>query len=164
MSELNYAKIIETCLEQEKLLRFDHFSNQDALNLGCFVARRAAQSGFAMAVSIRKLNGNIVFQHCSDGTTLNNENWIRRKFNTVALTEGCSLRAWASSIVKGQDLAAQGLDAKDYALCGGGFPIRLTTGEVVAVLIVSNLPHLEDHAFLVDTLCEYLSICDVPRT
>ena len=164
MSELNHAALVQTCLEQEKLLRFDHFSNQDALDLGCFVARRAAQAGFAMAVSIRKLNGNIIFQHCSDGTTLNNENWIRRKFNTVALTEGCSLRAWASSLVKGQDLAAQGLNSKDYALCGGGFPIRLTTGETVAVLIVSNLPHLEDHAFLVDTLCAYLNLPNVPRT
>ena len=158
MSEINHAKIIETCLEQEKLLRFDHFSNQDALDLGCFIAHRAAQAGFAMAVSIRKLNGNIIFQHCSDGTTMNNENWIRRKFNTVCLTEGCSLRAWASSIVKNQDLTAQGLDAKDYALCGGGFPIRLKTGEMAAVLIVSNLPHLEDHAFLIDALCDYLGV------
>lgn len=158
MSEINYSQIIETTMQQERLLRFDRFTNKDAWNLGAFIVRRAEEKGVAMAVSIRKLNGNIVFQHCSDGTTMNNENWIRRKFNTVRLTEGCSLRAWASSIVKNQDLAAQGLDSKDYALCGGGFPIKLKTGEMVAALIVSNLPHLEDHAFLIDALCDYLGV------
>jgi len=158
MSEINYSQIIETTMQQERLLRFDRFTNKDAWNLGAFIVRRAEEKGVAMAVSIRKLNGNIIFQHCSDGTTMNNENWIRRKFNTVRLTEGCSLRAWASSIVKNQDLAAQGLDSKDYALCGGGFPIKLKTGEMVAALIVSNLPHLEDHAFLIDALCDYLGV------
>ncbi|MBR5288165.1 MAG: heme-binding protein [Clostridia bacterium] len=121
MSDIDYRQIMEITLQQEKLLRFSRFTNRDAWELGSFIVRRAAdEMGIAMAVSIRKPNGNIVFQHCTDGTTMNNENWIRRKFNTVCLTEGCSLRAWASSIVKNQDLAAQGLDSKDYALCGGG--------------------------------------------
>ena len=162
MSTMDYKQIADIALQQENLLRFDRFTNKDAWNLGAFLVQRAEKQGVAMAVSIRKLNGNIVFQHCSDGTTMNNENWIRRKFNTVCLTEGCSLRAWASSIVKNQDLAAQGLDAKDYALCGGGFPIKLKTGEMIAVLIVSNLPHLQDHAFLIGALSEYLSVKDVP--
>lgn len=164
MNEIHHAQIVSITLEQEARLRFAHFSNKDAFALGCFIAEKAEAAGVAMAIAIRKLNGNIVFQYCSAGTTLSNEKWMRRKFNTVALTEGCSLRAWASSILKGQDLAAQGLDPMDYALCGGGFPIRLVSGELVAVLTVSNLPHLEDHAFLVDALCEYLSATDVPRT
>ena len=163
MSNVDYAQIIKTALEQEALLRFDHFSHQDAFDLGCFIVRRAQKMGFAMATAIRKLNGSIVFQYLTDGTTLSNENWMRRKFNTVALTEGCSLRAWASSELKKQDLAAQGLDAKDYALCGGGFPIRLKSGELAAVVTVSNLPHLEDHAFLIDALSEYLGVSGIPR-
>lgn len=162
MNELNYAGIIETALKQEKLLRFNRFTSGDAMKLGCFIAARAEEAGMAMAVSIRKLNGSIVFQFLSEGTTKSNENWMRRKFNTVQLTEGCSLRAWAASILKNQDLAAQGLTTADYALCGGGFPIRLKTGELVAVVTVSNLPHLEDHAFLVSALSEWLGVSDVP--
>ncbi len=159
---IDHAAIVQIAAQQEAMLRFDRFTNEDAFNLGCFIVRRAKDMGIAMAISIRKLNGNIIFQHCSDATTLNNENWMRRKFNTVCLTEGCSLRAWASSVVKNQPLAAQGLDEKDYALCGGGFPIRLKSGEMVGVLIVSNLPHLQDHAFLVDALREYLHADGVP--
>lgn len=163
MSEINHAQLIETTLQQENLLRFERFTNKDAWTLGCFLVRRAEKTGVDMAISIRKPNGNVIFQHCMDGTTLSNENWIRRKFNTVRLTEGCSLRAWASSMVKNQNLAAQGLEEKDYALCGGGFPIKLKSGEMIAVLIVSNLPHLEDHAFLTGALSEYLDVNDMPR-
>jgi len=159
---IDYERIVSVTKTQEEQLRFDRFTNEDAWNLGSHVVGRAKEKGVNMAVSIRKPNGNIVFQYCSCGTTLNNENWMRRKFNTVALTEGCSLRAWASSLLKGQDLAAQGLSTIDYALCGGGFPILLKTGELAAVLVVSNLPHLEDHAFLIDALCDYLNISDVP--
>lgn len=162
MNDMNYAQIVQTAREQENLLRFDRFSNKDALQLGCFIAGRAADAGVDMAIAIRRMNGNIVFQYCSPGTTLSNEQWMRRKFNTVNLTEGSSLRAWASSILKGQDLAAQGLSPVDYALCGGGFPIRLKSGEMVGVLTVSNLPHLQDHAFLVEALSAYLGMDDVP--
>lgn len=159
---IDYERIVSIAKTQEDMLRFDRFTNKDAFDLGCFIADLAEKQGVGMAVAIRKVNGNVVFQYCSPGTTLSNENWMRRKFNTVALTEGCSLRAWAASILKGQDLAAQGLDSKDYALCGGGFPIRLKTGEFVAVVTVSNLPHLEDHAFLVKALSQWLSVQNVP--
>ena len=50
----------------------------------------------------------------------------------------------------------------DYALVGGGFPIRLKSGELVAVAVVSAFPHYEDHQFIVDALAEYLGIDDVP--
>ena len=149
MANENYAQIIETTKKQEALLRFDHFSNRDAWELGAFLAGRVHDRKIEMAISIRKLSGSIVFQYLTDNTTLSNQQWMQRKFNTVCLTEGCSLRAWASSIVKNQDLAAQGLDSKDYALCGGGFPIKLKTGEMVAVLIVSNLPHMVDRKSVV---------------
>jgi len=45
---------------------------------------------------------------------------------------------------------------------GGGFPIRLKTGEMVAVLIASNLPHQMDHQFLVDGLAQYLDLENIP--
>lgn len=64
--------------------------------------------------------------------------------------------------MRGKDLAAHVLDTNDYALVGGGFPIRLKTGELVAVAVVSAFPHYEDHQFIVDALAEYLGIDDVP--
>lgn len=152
----NYAQIIAIAKEQEALLRFDHFTADDAWDLGAFLVRRVRSAGIEMAVSIRKLNGHILFQHCTQGTTLSNQKWMNRKFNTVVLTEGCSLRAWANLCDRGQTPQDQGVSPEDYAYCGGGFPIRLTGGELVGAVIVSNLPHREDHRFIVSALADYL--------
>lgn len=162
MNTENYASIIETAKKQEELLRFDHFCGRDAWNLGAFLVQRVFDQQIDMAISIRKLNGQILFQHATQNTTLSNQKWMQRKFNTVCLTESSSLRAWATSMLKNQSLADQGLSPMDYAFCGGGFPIRLKSGELVAVLIVSNLPHKEDHRFIVDSLAEWLGVSDVP--
>lgn len=145
------------------MLRFDHFSNKDAWELGSFLVKKVYESGIEMAITIRKLNGNITFQHFTDGTNMNNQNWMRRKFNTVSLVERSSLGAWAESMIKDQPVEEQGLDPKDYVFCGGGFPIWLKSGEIVAVLTVSNLPHLQDHQFVIDGLQEWLKVENVPQ-
>ena len=161
MSE-NYVQIIETTKKQEELLRFDHFSARDAWDLGSFLVNRMFERQIDMAICIRKLNGNTIFHYQTQNTTLSNQQWMQRKFNTVSLTETSSLRAWATSELKGQTLESQGISSADYAFCGGGFPIRLKSGELVAVLIVSNLPHKQDHGFAVEGLSDWLGVSDVP--
>lgn len=163
MDKQEYIRINEIVKQQEQLLRFDHFSNKDAWEFGSYLVKKVYESGIDMAITIRKLNGCIIFQHFTEGTNLNNQNWMRRKFNTVSLTERSSLGMWAESMIKEQPAEEQGLDPKDYVFCGGGFPIRLKSGEIVAVLTVSNLPHLEDHQFLIDGLQEWLQIENVPQ-
>jgi len=103
-----------------------------------------------------------VYQHVTPGATVNNTLWMRRKFNTVMNRERSSLWFTVTSEMRGKDLAAHVLDTNDYALVGGGFPIRLKSGELVAVAVVSAFPHYEDHQFIVDALAEYLGIDDVP--
>ena len=157
----DYRLIADTVLKQESLLRFLHFTEEDAWNLGVFLAERVRSQGLEMAVCIRRISGHILFQHCTKGTTLSNQQWMNRKFNTVVLTEGASLRAWANLMERGQKPEDQGVSALDYAFCGGGFPIRLTGGELVGVAIVSNLPHREDHRFIASALADYLNK-DIP--
>jgi uncharacterized protein (UPF0303 family) len=160
---MDYMKLNDVLLEQEKLLRFSHFMNRDAWDLGVFLVDRVYRSDFDLAIAIRKLNGNILFQHTSGNTNLNNQNWMSRKFRTVALMECSSLRAWAKAAISGEQVSKHGLSDAEYVFCGGGFPICLKTGEIAAVLTVSNLPHHLDHQFIVDSLSEYLKI-DVPKT
>lgn len=162
MGTIDYNKIKEISLKQEEMLRFDHFSNKIAWELGSFLVQHVYEKGIDLAISIQKPNGNIIFQHYTEGTTMNNQNWIRRKFNTVVLTEHCSIRMWASINAAGETAVDQGLNPLDYAFCGGGFPIRLKTGEFVGVLLVSNLPHEQDHQFVIEGLQEWLKVEDVP--
>lgn len=159
----NYAQIAETVKAQEDLLRFDHFTAQDAWALGSRIVSRVYDEGLDMAVCIRKLNGHILFQHCTQGTTLSNQHWMQRKFNTASLTEGASLRAWANLSLKGQTPQDQGASPLEYAYCGGAFPIRLKSGELVGFAIVSNLPHRDDHRFIVRCLAAHLGVDNVPE-
>lgn len=163
MNREDYIKLNEIVLKQEELLRFSRFSNRDAWELGSFLVERVYDQKQELAIAIRKLNGNILFQHVTKGTNLNNQNWMKRKFNTVSLMERSSLGAWATAYINDEQVNTHGLDGKDYIFCGGGFPICLKTGEMVAILTVSNLPHEQDHDFIVKALSEWLHIDQLPE-
>ena len=107
-----------------------------------------------LAVAIRRLNGTSIYQHLTDGTNHINQNWMERKFNTVSYFERSSLGALEA--ISGETVEVHGLAKDKFIFVGGGFPIRLKTGEMVAVLTVSNLHHMDDHKFIVRVLSEYL--------
>ncbi len=148
--------------KQERMLRFEKFDSAVAWELGKAMAERLIAKGLPLAVGIRTATGHELFAYSAAGTTRNNLNWMKRKYNTVLHMEKSSLAAWLDSEINGEDVARHGLDAREYVFCGGGFPIRLVGGELVGVLLSSGLPHLKDHAFLVDLLAEYLQK-DPPR-
>ena len=152
----DFIRLKAEVAQQEKELRFDTFNSSVAWELGCFMVERVRKLGIDLAISIRKLNGNIVFQHVTDGTSMDNQLWMDRKFATVALLEKSSYAAWIQSQISGKVVADHGVSDEDYVFCGGAFPIRLKTGELVGTVIVSNLPHEQDHQFVVDSLTEWL--------
>ena len=162
MNQERYAKLQSVLDEQEKLLCFDRFSNQDAWELGSYLTNKVYNEGIEMAIAIRRMTGSILFQHCTEKTSMNNQNWMTRKFHTVGLMECSSLKAWVKSEVTGETIARHGLSDTEYVFCGGGFPVRLKTGELVAVITVSNLPHQLDHEFITTALSEWLKVQDVP--
>jgi uncharacterized protein (UPF0303 family) len=160
MNETDSAALREILIRQEELVRFSHFTARDAWEVGRFLTERAYEQGVALSICIRRLNGAVLFAHLMEGTTLDNQRWMDRKFRTVSLTEKSSLRVWAEAA--GQTPEDRGLPAGEYAFCGGGFPIRLRTGELAAVATVSNLPHYRDHAFLTSGLAAYLGV-EIPQ-
>lgn len=156
----NELNILE---KQEYFLQFEHFTNNDAYTLGTFMVEYARQKNITIAVSIRLPNGYIAFQHGPDGTNLLNQKWMERKFNTVLLMERSSLRTSLVFEEGRETLGAHGLKEEDYALCGGGFPIRIKDRSGVAgVIIASNLYHIADHEFIIDCLREYLHCPEAP--
>lgn len=149
--------------KQEQLLRFEQFSHEEAFKLGCFMAERAKQNQTTIAVSIRLNNGCTVFQYCPEGTNALNQKWMERKFNTVKLMERSSLLSALSWEKEESNVAIHGLKSEEYALCGGGFPIRVKgTNCVIGAVIASNLYHIADHEFVVDSLKEYLNLPETP--
>ncbi len=157
MKKEKYVELEKEVRKDEESIRFESFSNREALDLGNFLVEKIYSEEIDLAICIRKLNGSILFQHMTEGTSLNNQNWMERKFNTVLLMERSSYGVWAEFNISGKTLADHGLSDFDYAVCGGAFPITLKTGEMVGVVIVSNLPHKKDHEFVVKGLKEWLN-------
>ncbi|MBU3826538.1 MAG: heme-binding protein [Candidatus Anaerobiospirillum merdipullorum] len=158
MEEVGQEKIISTLLMQEERLRLASFDAKLAFSLGCYLAECCLKDKLDMAIAIRRLNGQILFQYMTEGTALSNQIWMQRKFNTVSFCGHSSLYMWAQD----KTPASQGLDERDYAFCGGGFPLCLQSGAFVGVLTVSNLPHIQDHNFMVRHLSDFLQVTDVP--
>lgn len=152
-------EIVET---QEKLLQFDSFTNANAWELGCLMVEEVKKRGIELAICIRKINGNIVFQYATDGTSTINQKWMQRKFNTVSSMEMSSLLATVDANITGNDLTVHAFSKTDFVLCGGGFPVRIKGSGIVMVITVSYLPHEKDHDFIICCLEKYLGI-EVPH-
>lgn len=75
------------------------------------------------------LTGYVLFQYAGESTTVNNQNWMERKFNAVRLMERSSLASRAVAEMTGEGVEECGLSTREYVFCGGGFPIRLKSGE-----------------------------------
>ena len=55
------------------------------------------------------------------------------------------------------------LDPREYAACGGGFPIRIEEVGVIGAVMVSGLDHFSDHDFIIKCVSRYLHVDEVPR-
>ena len=115
------------------------------------------------SISIRLNNGYTVFQYAGDGTNLHDENWLRRKFNTVKTLEKSSLYTYMLLRKNEETMENLFLDEKEYACCGGGFPVRVEEVGVIGAILVSGLDHVSDHDFIVKCVSRYLHIDEVPR-
>lgn len=155
MAETELRKLAEQLLEQEKKLRFSEFSSQTAWKIGSLIVERAKAAGAPIAVDIT-LNGHQLFHFSFEGTSHDNDAWIKRKSNTVNRFGHSSL--YISALVKlGElDLANFGVDRAEYAPNGGSFPLLLQNTGAVGTITVSGLTSEEDHAYVVTAIADYL--------
>lgn len=157
------ADLLDTLRRQERLGVFQHFSEDEAFDLGCMTMAIARAQHAPVVVDIRTPN-RVLFHAALQGSAADNDEWVRRKSNIT-------LRFNQSSLLYGQLLAEKqrgvgpeiGLDLKDYAAHGGSFPIRFSSGGlVVAALTVSGLPQRDDHRMAVEAIAAYLKV-DLPQ-
>ena len=152
---MNGKELYDTCLQQEQDLVFNHFTRDDALELGLSLHHRNADYGTEIAIEIT-MNGLVVFRYFPEGTSADNGLWLARKRRTVELMEMSSLRFLGWLQMNGETLADRKLDPNEYAAGGGGFPIRVKGVGVIGSICVSGLAHEEDHKLIADTIAVYL--------
>jgi len=146
--------------EQEMKLQFYSFSNDDAVAIGLSIFDACKRAGKSLAINIL-FNDFQLFRCSMEGTNTENDWWMGKKLNTVRRCGVSSKRAELEVLTGERPVEEWQKDEESYALCGGGFPIRIRGAGVCGCILTSNLPDVEDHQFTVDALSEFLGV-EVP--
>lgn len=146
-------EFLDSLKQQEADLRLSSFDLEDAYTLGTMLREAGKKEPEPIAVRI-VLDGLIVYQSFLPGTGLSNSQWMDRKYATVCQSRHSSLRAAVERELNGIQEPWQS-DEEQFAFCGGGFPL-VVDGKFRGAVIVSGLPHLEDHRCLTDTMAAFL--------
>ncbi len=145
-------ELLRALEDDERRLRFSRFTNDDAIALGLALLDEARASSAAVTLDVRR-NGQQLFHAALDGTSADNDEWVRRKNNVVD-------RFGHSSFYVGTLCRLQGgtiedvflLDPREYAAHGGAFPVIVDGVGVVGTVTVSGLPQADDHRMVVRVL------------
>lgn len=147
-------EILTELLTQEEELQFHHFNNATAWELGNLIKVAAEKLSVSVSIDVYAFE-QVVFSYAMPGTSKDQQDWIRRKRNSV-------MRFGHSSYYQGQYNAAKNrdfetipyLDPKEYCAHGGSFPIRLKNCGIIGAVTVSGLPQETDHQLAVDAMRE----------
>ncbi|MEI3200296.1 MAG: heme-degrading domain-containing protein [Lachnospiraceae bacterium] len=148
---------------QEEILQFSHFTNEDAWELGSILTSEARRRQLPVAVTIRLNNGYTVFRYAADGTNCHDDDWTDRKFRSVQKLEHSTLHTCMVLKKEEKTLEDWYLDPKEYAACGGGFPIKVEEVGVIGVIVVAGMDPVADHDLIVKCIGRYLHVDEVPR-
>lgn len=139
---------------ENRNLLLDSFTNADAWRLGSRIRDLALERGLGVAIDIWRGEQQL-FHAALDGSSADNDSWLRRKAAVVCRYDAASLLVGYRFIAKGQDFNAQTqLPFQEYAAHGGAVPVRVRGVGLVGTAAVSGLAGTEDHALVVEALRE----------
>ncbi|AFQ48428.1 heme-degrading domain-containing protein [Burkholderia cepacia] len=127
------------------------FDADVARRLGDIAINLASRRGLPIAVGIVG-EAAPLFYCALDGSGTHDCDAIRRRQNTVLRFGISSLEVGARFRRAGWSLQSQGLSDDDYALDGGGVPLRIAGGGIVGAMTIAGLDAERDHALVVESL------------
>jgi uncharacterized protein (UPF0303 family) len=144
-------------LKEEQLLTLPKLDVADAIEIGQIAASFGADQGLPIAVEVRI--GDWIIYHASlPGSSPENDWWIGRKARVVKLKQHSTLFERVLAEERGIDWHKENnLLDETHAIHGGGLPLITQSDGFVGALLISGLPHVEDHLFGVKVLTEFLA-------
>lgn len=144
--------LLQELLTQEEELQLTHFNNQTAWELGNLIKQAAEQRSVAIAFEIYAFE-QVLFSYFMPGTNKDNQDWIRRKRQSVMRFGHSSYYQGQYHAAKNRDFETQPhIDPKEYCAHGGAFPIRIKNSGLIGAVTVSGLPQEIDHQLAVDAM------------
>lgn len=143
---------------QEKELQFTEFNNSISLDLGLMLIEKGKKLSKPISIDITR-NNHQLFHYSFEGSSPDNDEWMKRKNNVVN-------RFYRSSLYVGLKLkiANKSIEEKyllsplEYAPYGGAFPIIVQNAGVIGTITVSGLSQEEDHKLVAETIREFLKL------
>lgn len=133
-------------------LQLEHFTNDDAHRLGLLLLRWAKERDLPIAVDVTR-GTQTVFHAAMDGTSADNDDWIRRKTRAVQRFGVPSLLIGLRPRLAGKHIEDEAwFDERRYSTHGGCFPVLVRGVGMVATVTVSGLTQEGDHALAVEAL------------
>jgi uncharacterized protein (UPF0303 family) len=155
---MNLEQDVARITEQEALLRFKKFDESDAWALGCILRDQALAKSLPMVLDIR-IGTRPMFYFAMPGTTPENPDWVRRKYNSVMRFHKSSYLIGREYELRGAKFdLSRGIDPLEYTNAGGSFPIHIIGTGVIGAVTVSGIPQREDHNFVTQAIAKFLNV------
>ncbi|EOR27008.1 hypothetical protein A499_00675 [Niallia nealsonii AAU1] len=139
-------------MEHEKEAQLITFNIDDSFLLAQRVIELAGEDASKICISIYKGKRELFFL-AGKNTSYENECWIRRKRNVVYHHEKSSMLIRLEYNENEEEYyQTNGLNREEYALAGGGFPVRVMGNGYEGCLTVSGLTMEEDHMLCVNAI------------
>lgn len=143
---------IDVLEAQERNLVLDHADLGSLQSLGRQMSKAAEARDLPIVIQIRA-GARLVYVAALPGSTASNDLWAARKARLTEHFEQSSMLVRLRHERDGQDVHGAHTLAPDlYQAHGGAFPLRARGVGVIGSVVVSGLPQIEDHAFVVEQL------------
>ena len=142
---------------EEEILVLPSLSMADALEIGEIAVGLGLARNLPIAIEVRMENWT-VFHVSLPGSKPENDNWIARKARVVLATENSTMYERVKAEEEGIDwYATYARPVEDYAIHGGGLPLKVFGVGFAGILLISGLPQVQDHLLGVEVLTEFLA-------
>lgn len=137
---------------EEQRYQFDRFNAKTAFEIGCHAVEVMNDNNLDMCIDIHAFDKTL-FHYSSDRCSVNNEDWLKRKRNSVLYfshsTKFLNIKNNNDPMILS---TKYGLPLDRYCITMGGFPIYLKDCGVIGSICVSGLLPEEDHQFIINLL------------
>jgi uncharacterized protein (UPF0303 family) len=152
-----YTLSSQKLLSQEQKLILPSLELDQALELGELAKNTGLNKSLPVAIEVR-FKDWLVYHASLPGSTPSNQGWLDRKARAVFYKHHSTLYERISAQERGVDWYKENnLSEETHAIHGGGIPLITKDKGFVGVLLISGLPHVEDHLFGVEVVTEFLA-------
>lgn len=148
---------LDKLLKEHDELQFSSFSPATAFQLGMKLKEEAEKQKLTITIDVT-MNGHQLFHCALDGTSADNDRWVKRKNNLVNHFGKSSYYIKHLLMSNNETIDSMFfLDPMEYAPFGGSFPIIIKGTGPVGTITVSGLPDEEDHRLVTSVIRQFSS-------